>query len=271
MDCRNGGYEACRSDVMMVLSYNSNQNKATITSLVRDTYVEIIDYGFTKLNHAYAYGGPAKVIQTINRNFDMDIENYFTVNFWAVEKIIDVIGGIEVEVSKDEVYYLNKWLDEMNGYAPDGKVVKGISSSVLQTLNGRQAVSYMRIRSVGNGDFDRMERQRLVMIQALEQIKNLNMFEMISLVDQLIPYVETNLDKSVIIEMMMNILKSGIPSISQYQLPSAELGSGQMINGVYYFVPSTLRDNVVNWHNFIYDEDSYEPTSAVIEISSKMY
>ena len=271
VDCRNEGYEACRSDVMMVLSYNSHQNKATITSLVRDTYVDILDYGFTKLNHAYAYGGPAKAIQTINRNFDMDIENYFTVNFWAVEKIIDIIGGVEVEVSQDEVYYLNKWLDEMNGYAPDDKVVKGITTSGLQTLSGRQAVSYMRIRSVGNGDFERMERQRSVMIQALEQVQSLNMFDMISLVDQIIPYVKTNLDKSVIIEMMMNVLKSGIPTVSQYQLPTAELGSGQMINEVYYFVPSTLRENVVNWHHFIYDEDSYEPTSAVIEISGKMY
>lgn len=137
VDCRNEGYEACRSDVMMVLSYNSNQNKATITSHVRDTYVEITDYGFTKLNHAYAYGGPAKVIQTISRNFDMDIENYLTVNFGAVEKSIDIIGGIEVEISDDEVYYLNRWLNEMNGYAPDGKLVKGITSSGVQTLNGR--------------------------------------------------------------------------------------------------------------------------------------
>ncbi len=87
VDCRDEGYEACRSDVMMVLSYNSNQNKATITSIVRDTYVEIIDYGFTKLNHAYAYGGPAKAIQTINRNFDMDIENYFTANFWRLKRL----------------------------------------------------------------------------------------------------------------------------------------------------------------------------------------
>lgn len=214
VDCRNEGYEACRSDVMMVLSYNSNQNKTTIPFLVRDTYVEIIDYGLTKLNHAYAYGGSTKAIQTINRNFDMDIENYFTVNFWAVEKIIDAIGGVEVEVSQDEVYYLNKWLDEMNGYALDGKAVKGITSSGLQTLSGRQAVSYMRIRSVGNGDFELMERQRSVMIQAIEQVKNLNMFEMISLVNPIIPYVKMNLDKSVIVEMLLNVLKLGIPTVS---------------------------------------------------------
>ncbi len=159
----------------------------------------------------------------------------------------------------------------MNGYAPNGKTVKGITTSGLQTLSGRQAVSYMRIRSVGNGDFERMERQRSVMIQALEQVQRLSMFDMLKLVDEIIPYVKTNLDKSIIIEMMINVLKSGIPTVSQYQLPTAELGSGQMINDVYYFVPSTLRDNVVNWHNFIYDEDSYEPTSSVIEISGKMY
>lgn len=91
----------------------------------------------------------------------------------------------------------------MNGYAPDGKVVKGISSSGLQTLNGRQAVSYMRIRSVGNGDFERMKRQRNVMIESLEPVKDLNIFEMLSLVDQVIPYVKTNLDKSIIIDMLM--------------------------------------------------------------------
>lgn len=129
----------------------------------------------------------------------------------------------------------------------------------------------MRIRSVGNGDFERMERQRFVMIQAVEQAKNLNMFEMISLVDQIILYVKTNLDKSVIVEMMMNLLKSGIATISQYQLLSAELGSGQKINEIYYFVPTTLRENVINWHKFIYNEEDYKPTNAVIEISEKIY
>lgn len=270
MDCRTDNYSGCRSDVVMLISYHTKTNKLNVTSVVRDTYVDILSKGLDKLNHAYAYGGPQLAVQTLNRNFDLNIENYITVDFWAVENIIDVIGGVEIDVKSEEVYYVNGGVEEANNVDSNGKVGKMITGPGKQTLTGRQAVAYMRIRYAGNGDFERMERQRHVMEVALNKTKNLKLNQMVSLVDELISMVKTNMDKGVIIDLLTTVVTKGIPVMQQSQLPSVESAEGMTINGVYYYVPRTLLTNVENYHELIYPNSSYEPSSAVKEINSRI-
>lgn len=268
VDCRTADYKGCRSDVMMVLSYDMKNNDVTVTSLVRDTYVEIGDRGFDKLNHTYAFGGPELAIQTINKTFDLDIEEYVTVDFWAVESIIDAIGGVDINISSDELYHLNNYIDDLNNNSPDGSKTSKISSSGVQHLSGRQAVAYMRIRYVGDGDFERMQRQREVMEVALEGVKSISLPNMLSLANDLLLRVKTNLNKGEIIDLVTKVATKGIPTMEQYQLPTRDGGVGTMIDGIYYFVPDTLLENVEEYHNLIYEDMKYSPTDNVIKISS---
>ena len=270
VDCRTADYKGCRSDVMMVLSYDMKNNDVTVTSLVRDTYVEIGDRGFDKLNHTYAFGGPELAIQTINKTFDLDIEEYVTVDFWAVEAIIDAIGGVDINISSDELYHLNNYIDDLNNNSPDGSKISKISSSGVQHLSGRQAVAYMRIRYVGDGDFERMQRQREVMEVALEGVKSISLPNMLSLANDLLSRVKTNLNKGEIIDLVTKVATKGIPTMEQYQLPTRDGGVGTMIDGIYYFVPDTLLENVEEYHKVIYSEFEYIPSDAVIQMSNKL-
>lgn len=270
VDCRTANYKGCRSDVMMVVSYDQKNNNVTVTSLVRDTYVEIGDRGFDKMNHAYAFGGPELAIQTINKTFDLDIEDYVTVDFWTVEKIIDAIGGVEIDVSSQEMEHLNNYIVELNNLSPNGTKTNLISSNGLQQLNGRQAVAYMRIRYVGDGDFERMQRQREVMQVALDGLKTLSLTNMLSLANDMLSDVKTNLGKSEIISLITGVMTNGIPTMDQYQLPTRDGGVGTMINGIYYFVPNTLLENVETFHQKIYGEEKYQPSKVIMDMSKKL-
>lgn len=270
VDCRTADYKGCRSDVMMVLSYDQKNNNVTVTSLVRDTYVEIGDRGFDKLNHAYAFGGPELAIQTINKAFDLDIEDYVTVDFWAVEKIIDKVGGVEINVSSEELPLVNGYLWELNQNSPEGNKISQLSSTGLQTLNGRQAVAYMRIRYVGDGDFERMQRQRKVMEVALSKIGDISLPGLLGMVNDLLSTVKTNLSKTEIIDLVSKVVTKGIPMMNQYQLPTRDGGVGTFINEIYYFVPNTLLDNVRKFHEQVYPNIEYQANDNVIAMSKKL-
>lgn len=270
VDCRTADYKGCRSDVMMVLSYDMKNNDVTVTSLVRDTYVEIGDRGFDKMNHAYAFGGPELSIQTINKTFDLNIEEYVTVDFWAVEKIIDALGGVEIDVSSEELTYLNDYIYDLNVNSPDGTQTPSLSSSGIQRLDGRQAVAYMRIRYVGDGDFERMGRQREVMEVALSGIKDISLPNLLVLCNELLSTVKTNLSKGEIIDLATSVATKGIPTMKQYQLPTRNGGLGRTIDGIYYFLPNTLADNVKAYHELIYSNSTYNPSEYVNETSKKI-
>lgn len=271
VDSRSDSYENTRSDAMMVLSFNTKANKAYLTSLVRDTYAYIDEtHGFEKLTHAYAYGGPTLAVQTINQNFDLDVKKYVTVNFNAVEHIINEIGGIEVDVKDYELTELNRVIAEMN-VEVSGEKANLIEGTGTQTLDGRQAVAYMRIRKVGNGDYERMERQRRVMNLTIQKAMGYNKVKLLGLLDEFLPYIQTNLTSSEMIALGTQFLLSGITEIEQLQLPSTDLSYGGILSdGLYYLVPRTLSDNVIEWHDIVYGMSEYKPTSTVETYSQKI-
>jgi LCP family protein required for cell wall assembly len=241
-----------RSDTIMIASLDKEFNKIKLTSIMRDSYVEIPGRGMDKINHAYAFGGPELAIKTINQNFDMNIRDFVTVDFYGLEEIIDAMGGVEIEVKSNEVKDINKNMDQVDKLTNTSS--PKVQNAGLQTLTGRQAVAYSRIRKVGNGDYERTERQRKVLEQVLSKGMNAGVTKYPKLLNTMLPYVETSLSKANILSLGTSTLSSGIRKIDQYRIPVDGYVKGQMIKGVSYVVPNTLEDNVELLDKFIYED-----------------
>ena len=244
----NGG----RSDSIIIASLDKVHKKIKLTSIMRDTYVEIPGYKNNKINHAHSYGGPELAIKTLNQNFDMNIREFATVDFFGLEKIIDTLGGLEINVKENEVEYANFGIRGMNRM--DGKSGGYLEESGLQTLNGRQAVSYSRIRKTGDGDFERTERQRFVLEQVINKGLNAGIGKYPALLNTALPFVKTSLSKKEILSLGTFVLTSGINEVDKYRLPLDSLLKEEKINGVAYIIPDTLEDNVAALKKFIYDD-----------------
>ncbi len=166
--------EPSRSDAVMILSLDKKHKKVKLSSIMRDSYVDIEGHGKTKLNHAYAYGGPELAIKTINSNFKLNIRDFVAVDFYGLENIIDTVGGVEIPVRSDEIKYINSY---MQGTAKvENKAVQEVQNPGLQNLNGMQAVAYARIRYTSGGDYERTERQRTILTAVMNKIKKIRSY-----------------------------------------------------------------------------------------------
>lgn len=271
VDSRKDSYTNTRSDAIMVLSHNADQRSVTISSIVRDTFAFIDqDHGYQKINHAYAYGGPSLAVQALNQNFDLDIQKYISVNFNAVQVFIDQIGGIELDIHDYEINEINRVIREMQREGVF-QTAPTLSYTGTQILNGQQAVAYMRIRKVGNGDFERMERQRRVINLTIQKALSMNKIKLVGLVNDLLPYIKTNLTATEIIELGSEILLNGLSEVNQLQLPNTDLSwGGKLSDGVYYLVPRTLKDNIVWWHEEVYGVEDYQLSSMAERINEQI-
>lgn len=268
IDTRDEGYSG-RADTIMIGTLDKEHKKLKLTSIMRDTYVSIPGKKYDKINHSYAYGGPELTIKTINQNFDMNITDYVTVNFEALEKIVDAVGGVEIDVKNNEIDMLNAILAELDNI--EGNSSKQVTSSGLQTLNGRQAVAYSRIRYVGNGDYERTERQRAVLENIVNKVLNEgSLSQALALIKNLTPYIETSLSNTQMIGYATSLFSSGISTMENSRLPLDEYAEEGTWNGTFYLKPNTLSDNVTYLHEFIYEEFDYIPTSTVSGISSEI-
>lgn len=209
--------EVGRSDSMMILTLDFLHNKIKLTSLMRDLDVPIEKHGTSKLNHAYAFGGPELAIKTINQNFGTDVRDYVSVDFFTLEKIIDVIGGVQIDVKAKELNMLNEQMNETAGIQNKKPIY--LKEAGMQTLNGMQAVSYARIRYVGNGDFERTERQRRVIMAMVDQVKEKGASVIPSLLLEVSPYIETSLDRQDILSLAYKYFKEGHMEMEQERYP----------------------------------------------------
>lgn len=225
-----------RSDSIMIASLDKKHSKIKLTSIMRDTYVDIPGYGMDKINHAFAFGGEELAIQTVNQNFDMNIRDFATVDFEGLEEIIDSLGGIEIDVKENEVKY----------------VAGSIAGS--QTLDGKQALDYSRIRKTGNGDFERTQRQRLVLEEILKKVLDTGIASYPKILNKTLPFVETSLSKNEMLKLGSFTMASDIKDIEQFRIPVDGKAYDQIIDGIYYLVPNTLEDNIGLLHEFIYEE-----------------
>jgi LCP family protein required for cell wall assembly len=211
----NNSYSA---DSIMIATIDKHNKKLKLTSVMRDSLVAVEGHDDTKLKYAYSYGGPQLLVKTINQNFNMNIKDYVKVNFFDVEKIIDYLGGVQINVQSSEIDILNNY--QKNISSLEGKSYIPIKKSGVQTLNGMQAVAYSRIRYVGNYDFQRTERQRAVITEMLKKFSNKNVIEMTAIADKLLPLVETSLSKNEIISLGSYLVLNKLTKPVEFRIPT---------------------------------------------------
>lgn len=214
------GEENARSDAMMILTVDSQNKSLKLTSLARDTYVNIPGYGQQKLTHAMVYGGANLLIETIEQNFELDIQHYAVVDFFSFMDIVDTLGGVTVDVKSTEIAELNKFINET--YAWNKNPNKGskqyIKSAGVQTLNGYQTLSYARIRK-NDSALERDRRQRAVIQGLIDGVKDLPLTKYPSLIDTVLPYVKTNMKPTQIMSLGSTVLAIGNLDLKQMEFP----------------------------------------------------
>lgn len=221
-----------RSDSIMIATIDTIHNKLKLTSVMRDSYVNIADRGMDKINHAYAFGGPQLAIRTLNENFDLNIEDFAAVNFATLPKIIDKIGGIELDIDSEELQYINGYINDINKV--NGTSSSNISSTGVQKVDGTQAMAYCRIRYTSGGDYKRTERHRIVLSKIFEKLISVSPTQYPSLLNDLLPMIRTSLDAGEIMTLGTEVLKMGKTSMEQERFPLDGYCLGEMINGIYY-------------------------------------
>ena len=225
-----------RSDSIIIATIDTIHKKLKLTSVMRDSYVNISGIGNDKINHAYAFGGPQLAIKTLNENFNLNIEDFVAVNFESLPKIIDMIGGVTVDITSEEVSH-----------------IPGIPSAGTYNLNGAQALSYSRIRYATGGDYVRTERQRTILTKIFEKVLTINPMKYPSLLNEVLPMVQTSLDYSKILELGTEVLKMGVTTLEQERFPLDGYCQGEMIDGVYYLTFNKAL-TVEQLHNYIFED-----------------
>lgn len=214
--------EKPRSDSMMIASIDPVTKKATLFSILRDTYVDIPGYGKDRLNAAYAYGGANLAVETISQFTGLEIQYYVYTDFQGFMALVDAIGGIDLDVEKDMDYE-----DAWDGHQFDIHLKKG-----YQHLDGSKALQYVRFRHDATSDFSRTERQRKFMIAVAQKMQNTtNILKLPKIISAVDPYIETNLS-------VRNMLKLGTlgyqikdSGMASQQLPPTDLLSEERIGG----------------------------------------
>lgn len=250
VDSRNGLLDkGTRSDSIIILSIDKNHNKVKLSSIMRDAYVNIPGRGMDKITHAYAFGGAELAVRTLNENFDLDITDFATVDFANMAEIVDAVGGVTIDVKDGEVDNLNASVKEQA--AATGKPATYVKSGGTQTLNGIQAVAYSRIRYVGNGDFERTERQRTVLMQLFNKALAMNPTKYPQLAKDLLSLTKTSLDFGTLMGYAPLALQK--PTMVTTRFPTDSDYKGEIINGTYYM---TFDDAVTTQklHDFIYND-----------------
>lgn len=232
VDSREGD-DSGRSDATIILSIDQEHGKIKLTSIARDTYCQVPGHGETKLCHAYFYGGPQLAMETLNSNFDLNIRDYATVNFDQMADIIDAVGGVDIEVDENELFYTNSL---QNYYVEtEGRQPNPIQSTGLVTLDGEQAVCYSRIRKESGGDDARTNRQREVLEALLAKIKTQPIWTWPDLCRQLLPMMETSLDYTDIMWLSISLLGDVQMEMTSFPNENSD-ASGETISGTWYYV-----------------------------------
>ena len=277
-DSRYNDYDDfARTDCIMILSINTEINRMNLFSIYRDTFTKMTLNGeekYDKINHAY-YGGVENTLKTINRNFDLNVSEYIMVDFEAVASMVDQVGGIELNITPEELKIINKYIVNNNQSigSHSGKLV----NSGNQKVDGVQALAYGRIRYTAGGDYKRTERMRTVLEKVFSKIKTRNLKEIDDITNYIMPKIKTNISKEDI--------KSVIPKISElkfnktfgfpYHATSKGLDLRDYYKGTkggldYYVIPLQLVDDVEKLHKEVFEETDYQAPESVKEIYNEI-
>ena len=265
VDSRDGNLGAgALSDVIMLASINRKTGDVNLTSVYRDTYLQIDDEGkYHKINEAYFKGGPKQAIATLNRNFDLDIDDYVTFNWKAVAEGLNVLGGVDLDISDKEFAYINAFITETVQGTGLGSVQ--LEHSGMNHLDGVQAVAYARLRLMDT-DFNRTARQRKVLELAMQKAKAASKKTLAATAMTVMPDIQTSIGADDILNIAKTVKKYNIQNAVGFPFSRDTTNVGKM-NVV---VPATLVSNVAQLHPFLYGDDAagYTPSAKVQEISA---
>lgn len=266
LDSRNDELEGgVQSDSIMIASINNETSEVKLISVYRDTLLKQKDGTYEKANSAYNVGGPEDAISMLNRNFDLDIKNYISVNFSALIKAIDALGGIELDMTEEEADWCYR-------YAMDTAEIAGVECGDFEVKAGKQhvdgvhAVAYARIRYTEGNDFKRTERQREVLEKTAQKAKEADFLTLNQIVDEVFPLISTSFSMQDLLGFAANALDYTIVETSgfPYQVTTSE---NVISHTGSYVVPIGFTDNVTKLHGALFEDSAYQPSETVQQIN----
>lgn len=246
-----------RSDSMMVVTIDSKNKDIRISSIARDTYVDIPGYSTEKLTHAYAYEGIDLLKEVFKVNFNLDIDKYIAVNFVSFMDIMDELGGVEVNVEEKDINEINKYIDACYGYYKnkDEKDKEYITKSGVQRLNGYQALAFSRIRYTDSA-FARDNRHREVAESVYKEFAQKGVETYKKCAEIILNNTKTNISPIEMMNLAYTVLKINDKDIEQFQFPLAEYRNGHIISKQKGWVLEWDKEpNLEAWHKFIFGEE----------------
>lgn len=265
-----------RTDTIIICSINEDTGDIKLCSVFRDTYLNLGNDSYNKCNAAYAKGGPEQAINMLNMNLDLNITDYVTVGFTGLIDVIDGLGGVEIDVTEEEISHLNNYQismvgktnDDINFYADEGKDYIAVKSPGRQKLNGLQATAYCRIRYVGN-DFMRTWRQRTVLQEIMKVAKKSSLSDLNKVLNKVMPNVSTSLDVDEITSLLSQVAKYNVVAEDGFPFESNRT-TGSVGSKGSCVIPVNLEDNVKLLQEFLFGNTDYVPSSQVQNYSSKI-
>lgn len=266
VDSRNSSLgEGNNSDVNIICNINQDTGEIKLVSVYRDTYLNISEKNsYNKINSAYLQGGPEQAVMALNKNLDLDIDEYVTFNWKAVADAINILGGIDLEISDAEFYYINAFITETVQATGVGST--HLKRAGMNHLDGVQAVAYGRLRLM-DSDYARTERQRKVISLAFDKVKQADWNTINCIIQTVFPQVSTSIDIGDLLTMGRKVTKYHLTETMGFPAARAEVTMGKKGACV---IPQTLVSNVTELHRFLFGDEAYEPTESVRSISQKI-
>jgi len=254
-----------RSDTIMIASINNKTKDVKIVSVYRDSYLNLANDKYRKCNEAYSIGGPEQAVAMLNMNLDLKIDHYMSVDFLAVSEVVDLLGGIEIDVDQYEIEHLNNYTVETSKVT--GKSTSKLKSTGLQTLDGVQATSYCRIRYTQGDDFKRTERQREVLETIAKKAKTMSASQLDSIVKAVFPMCATNMTVDQLLGFAADALSYNIVGTTGFPFDVTTDSVGSAGSCV---IPVDMEKNVVQLHKYMFETENYTPSETVAKISDKI-
>lgn len=266
VDSRNNSVgKGNNADVIIICNINQDTGEIKLVSVFRDSYLNVDDDGsYNKINQAYFRGGPKQAVEALNKNLDLQIDDYATFNWKAVADAINILGGVDVELSKAEFYYINAFITET--VEATGIASKHLKSAGPNHLDGVQAVAYARLRKMDT-DFARTERQRKIIELSFQKLKQADFSVVNNVMEVVFPQILTSVTLDDVIPSARNLTRFTIADTAGFPSARSDANMGKKGDCV---IPQTLESNVVLLHQFLFGEENYEPSDMVKKISAKI-
>lgn len=259
-------FKDSRTDALILVSLEEKTNKVKLTSIYRDTMLKMGDTDkYDKITHAFAYDGPANTVKSINQSMDLNVDKFVVINWKTVVDMVNAAGGVTLDIEDYEIDEMNRCTEETASVVGSGEY-KPITSPGKQTVDGYQAVGYGRMRYGVGDDIKRTERMRTVIESLLTKLKKSSPNKIDKVLKTTMPLIKTNINKSDIFSLATRIPKFKVTKSESFPYNY----TGGMIDGVYYLVPNTLRESVVELHKKVFGQKGYKPSQKVRRISEKI-